>query len=74
MTALPEGFVRLFALAVFLLAMVIGLSVFAAGGTFGQRCAKAYPNSPMQQEECVDRVSHGGKVYRPTQQEPNHDQ
>jgi len=36
---------------------------FITGSTFGQRCAKAYPDDPVQQEWCVERLSKGGLVY-----------
>jgi len=42
--------------------LVIGIPVLS-GQTFGQRCAKAYPDDPAQQEWCVERVRKGGLVY-----------
>jgi len=53
-----------------LCAAIIGLVFFLAigmpfitGSTFGQRCAKAYPDDPVQQEWCVKRLSKGATVY-----------
>lgn len=37
-------------------ALVIG-TVFATGQTFGQRCAKAYPNQPERQADCTSYLS-----------------
>jgi len=37
--------------------------IFLSGGTFGQRCAKAYPDNGYEQERCVARLSKGGFVY-----------
>lgn len=42
---------------------LIFFSVWASGGTFGQRCAAAYPGNPAEQEWCIDRVANGGFVY-----------
>jgi len=36
---------------------------FITGSTFGQRCTKAWPEDPAQQEWCVIRLNKGGTVY-----------
>jgi hypothetical protein len=36
--------------------------VFASGATFGQRCERAY-RDPVHVEDCVVRLSAGGRVY-----------
>lgn len=52
--AMLFGVVLTFGLA----ALLIGF-VFATGGTFGQRCAKAFPDDPARAELCVYNLSHG---------------
>jgi len=41
------------------------------GSTFGQRCAKAYPDDLAQQERCVRRAADGGYVYPEPSSEGN---
>lgn len=36
--------------------------VFLTGSSFGQRCARAYPDSGLDQERCVGRLAVGGKI------------
>jgi len=43
--------------------LMVFLWFFLTGQTFGQRCAKAYPDDPAQQEWCVIRLNKGGTVY-----------
>lgn len=31
--------------------------VIAAGGTFGQRCERMYPNDPVAQERCIAQLA-----------------
>ncbi len=42
------------------LAVLIIAAAFAAGATFGQRCARMYPQNPVAQEQCVAALAHGG--------------
>jgi len=49
-------------LAFLLIMLAIGIPVLT-GSTFGQRCAKAYPDDPAQQERCVKRAIQGGYIY-----------
>lgn len=43
---------------------IVLLLPFVTGSTFGQRCAKAYPDDPAAVERCVVRMkNHGGPLY-----------
>lgn len=41
-----------------LLGVLVIAAVFATGGTFGQRCARAYPHDEAKQLWCVERLAH----------------
>lgn len=43
--------------------LAIPALVYATGGTFDQRCAKAYPRDAAAQERCMMRLNEGGPVY-----------
>lgn len=45
-----------------ILAVVITIAVVAAGGTFGQRCAKVYSGAAY--ERCMIRLQAGGPLYQ----------
>lgn len=45
-----------------LIAVVWTIIVFATDSSFGQRCARAFPDSTLAQERCVYRLSHGGRI------------
>ena len=53
--------IKLFAIGFGVAAAILG-SIFLTGQTFGQRCAAAY-DDPASAEECVHRLSAGGRVY-----------
>lgn len=44
------------------LAVLLIAAVFWTGSTFGQRCAKAYPNQHPAIEQCVERLASGGTL------------
>jgi len=55
------------ALGILLLALIMLAAlgvVWLLGGTFGQRCERAFRNDPVEQEACVMRLERGGPVYR----------
>lgn len=43
----------------FLLPALVMFIVFASGATFGQRCTKAFPESALEQERCIYKLSKG---------------
>lgn len=43
--------------------VVLIACVIAFGGTFGQRCAKAYEKDSPEWQSCVHRLAEGGKVH-----------
>ena len=47
---------------IFCLTMMVGFLVWALGGTFGQRCAKVYPNDPLKSEQCVFDLNLGKRL------------
>jgi len=49
-------------LAFLLIVLAIAVPVLT-GSTFGQRCAKAYPDDPARQERCIERAAQGGYIY-----------
>jgi hypothetical protein len=49
---------------IFFACAVIFASAYLMGGTFGQRCERAFRNDPVEQEACVMRLGRGGPVYR----------
>lgn len=42
-----------------LVAVALIIIVVATGGTFGQRCNRAYPDNPARAEQCVYNLNHG---------------
>ncbi len=40
-------------------AIALIIAVHATGGTFGQRCERAFPNSALEVERCVHRLANG---------------
>lgn len=41
--------------------LAVPIIVVITGGTFGQRCARAFPNDPLAAERCVYDLSHGNR-------------
>lgn len=41
---------------------LIVIIAFATGSMFGQRCAKAFPDSGLEQERCIARLSNGERI------------
>lgn len=48
-------------LAVSVVLLGVAGSCVAAGGTFGQRCARVYSNAAL--ERCIARMADGGPLY-----------
>lgn len=42
-----------------ILGVVLIAAIIASGQTFGQRCAKAFPDDPVRAELCVYNLSKG---------------
>lgn len=46
-------------LVVMIVFIALPAAVFLSGQTFGQRCAKAFPDDPARAELCVYNLSNG---------------
>jgi hypothetical protein len=40
------------------------VAVFLTGNTFGQRCAKIWPESSSAWSNCVERFAHGSRALQ----------
>ncbi len=50
---------------VFLFSLIaIPALVLWSGGTFGQRCARAFPHDGVRVEQCIYDLQHGRRIER----------